>query len=133
MSFCEDELDERLTDSFEGVAVDVLHVVADGVPRRTEAALRTVGVVVDDVDTGDVGCLIDRHVVVGDVASLLVDEEAAVTGRLGGLSNLLDDAAGVLHGVALAIETSTLATHHVEQDGVAVVGAAAVGSPILSP
>ena len=62
----ENELDEGLTDSLKGVAVNVLHVIVDGMPRGSEATLFAIRIVINDIDTGDMSLLIDRQMVVSD-------------------------------------------------------------------
>ena len=48
-----------MTDSLKGVSVDMLHIVVDGVPGRTETALLTSGIVGNNVDARDVVAITD--------------------------------------------------------------------------
>ena len=59
-----------MADSLEGVAVDMSHVVVDGMPRGTEGTLGTVRIIGDDIDAGDFRHTIDGDVVVGDAHTL---------------------------------------------------------------
>ena len=89
-------------------------------PRRSEAALFAVRIVVDDVDARDVSLLVDGDVVVRDTTPILGREEAAIASSAGSLPHLFHDRAGILQGIVLMIELRPLATHHVEQDGIVV-------------
>jgi hypothetical protein len=126
-------LDEGLSDSLEGVAVDMGHVVVDGVPGGTEGTLGTVGVVRDDVDAGDLRHTVDRQMVVCDTYSLSRREETAKANDLRSTPHLVDDAAGILKGLLFLIELRTLASHHVEEDAVTgrVTIDVGIGSPVL--
>ena len=126
-------MDKRLADSFQGVSIDVLHIVVDGMPCGAERTLATVGVAGDDVDAGNAGHLVHRTVVVGDGATELVGEETGVATGVGGVPYTLDNLCGILHGDTLAIEAGTLSTHHVEEDAIARLVAVAVemGRPVL--
>ncbi len=73
--FAEEDLDEGLADGLEGVGVDVVHVIVDGVPRGAEGTLFTVGIVGDDVDTGDLRHAVDGDMIVCDASSLAGGEE----------------------------------------------------------
>ena len=126
-------MDERLTDGLEGGAVDVLHVVADGVPRRTEVALIAVGIVGDDVDARNLGNGVDWCMVVGDVGTGLVGEHAAEAYHLGSTPYTVGHIRGVLHRHAFFEEHGALTAYHVEQDAITgfVTGDMGIGSPVL--
>ena len=109
-----------MTNGLQRVLVDMLHVVADGMPCRTEAALLTVGVVVDDVNTGDAGFLVDGDMVVSNTASRIVDEQASVACGTSGLPYLLNDTTGILHGERFAVELGTLSANHVQEDTILI-------------
>ncbi len=89
-------LHNGLADGLEGVAVDVVHVVDDSVPRGTEGALLTVGIVGDDVDAGDAGLLVHGDMVVGDTTAITSEEETLETHYLGSTPHLADDLGGIL-------------------------------------
>ena len=126
-------MDKGLADSLEGVAVDMSHVVVDGVPGGTERTLGAVRIIRDDIDAGDLRHTIDRDMVVGDANTLSRWEETAKTYDLRSTPYLIDDAARILKGLLFLIELRTLASHHVEED--AITGLVAVnmgiGCPIL--
>jgi len=104
-----------LSHGLERVLVDVVHVIGEGVPRRSERALGAVGVVGNDIDTGYLGHLIHGHMVVGDHASRLLGEVRPVAGLARRAPNLLHNLGGILHGQALLIELCALSAHHIEQ------------------
>ena len=125
-------MDDGLSDGFQRVFVDVLHVVVDGVPCGSEAAGGAVGIEGDDVDGGDAGGLVERHVVVGDIAAFTVGEVAGIAGCLGGCPHFVDDGIGVLHGHAFFEELGAFASDHVEEDAVTgFVALGQVGSEML--
>lgn len=105
------------------------HIVVEGVPGGTEAALLAVGVVGDDVDAGDVGHGVHRDMVVGDATALGHGEAAAVAHHSGGSPNLVDDVLGIVFRHALLIELRTLSAYHIEQDAVARLVARRVEVP----
>ena len=96
------------------------HVVVDGVPCGTEAALLAGGVIGDDVDAGYLGHGVDGLVVVGDIGAGLVGEHAAEAYHLGGSPHTVDNAGGVLQRQAFFIERGALTANHVEQDAIAI-------------
>jgi hypothetical protein len=126
-------LDEGLADSLEGVAVDMSHVIVDGMPGRTEGTLGTVGIIGDDIDAGDLRHTIDGDMVVGDANTLSRREETAKTYDLRSTPDLIDDAAGILKGLLFLIELRTLATHHIKEDTITglVTIHVGIGSPVL--
>ena len=67
-----------MANGFEGVAVDMVHVVMDGVPCGTERTLLAVGIEGDDVDSGNISLFVDRDMVIGDLAAPLHGEVVAV-------------------------------------------------------
>ena len=111
-------MDDGLPDGEERVLVDVGHIVVEGVPGGTEAALLAVGVVGDDVDAGDVGHGVHGDMVVGDATAFGHGEEAAVAHHSCGLPYLVDDVLGIIIRHALLIKLCALSAHHVEQDAV---------------
>ena len=113
-------MNQGLTDGLEGGAVDMGHVVVDGVPCGTEAALLAGGVIGDDVDAGYLGHGVDGLVVVGDIGAGLVGEHAAEAYHLGGSPHTIDNAGGVLQRQAFLIERGALTANHVEQDAITI-------------
>ena len=77
--FRKQHLNERLTYGLQRVFVDVLHVIADGVPCRTERALCAIGIIRYDVDGGDVGFLIHGNMIVGDISAISFREETSIS------------------------------------------------------
>ena len=110
----------RLANGLESVLVNMGHVVVDGVPCGTEAALLAGGVIGDDVDAGYLGHGVDRLVVVGDIGAGLVGEHAAEAYHLGGSPHTVDNAGGVLQRQTFFIERGALTANHVEQDAIAI-------------
>lgn len=82
-------------DELEGVGVDFVELVVEGVPVGDEAA---VGGVLDDVDHGDACYLVDVEVVVEDGVGLLVEEDVGVAEAGGGVPKFVGDAWGVVAG-----------------------------------
>ena len=72
-------LNERLSNGLQRASVNMLHIVVDGVPGGTKAALHAVGVVGDDVDAGNAGHLVHRTMIIGDATAFVLWEETAVT------------------------------------------------------
>ena len=126
-------MDEGLADSLEGVAVDMVHIVVDGVPRRTKGTLGAVGIIGDDVDAGDLRHTIDRDMVVGDAHTLSRREETAKTYDLRSTPDLIDDVTGILKGLLFLIELRALTTHHIKEDTISglVTIHMGIGSPVL--
>ncbi len=75
----------------------MLHVVIDGVPRRTKAALLAVGIVIDDINTGNACLFVDGNVVVGDATTILIGEGAAVACCVGSLPDTFNDVTRIVH------------------------------------
>ena len=125
---------ECLPDGLEGGAIDVGHIVIDGMPRRTEAALLARGVIGDDVDAGDLSHRVNGDMIIGNATALALGEETSVTHGLCRTPHLIDDAAGIMERHLFLIELRTLASHHIEEDAVAVllgIGLWDIGSPVL--
>ena len=91
----EEHLYEGLAYGLESVAVYVLHVVVDGVPRGTKGAGLAVGIVGNDVDAGNLCLLVDGQVVVGDLASLVFGKETAISCYAGCCPHLAYHATGI--------------------------------------
>ena len=126
-------MDEGLADSLEGVAVDMVHIVVDGVPGGAEGTLGAVGIIRNDIDAGDLRHTIDGDMVVGDAYTLTRREETAKTYDLRSTPDLIDDAARILKGLLFLIELRALATHHVEEDAITglVTIHMGIGCPVL--
>ena len=126
-------MDEGLADCLEGVAVDMGHIVVDGVLGGTERTLGAVKIIRDDIDAGDLRHTIDRDMVVGDANTLSRWEETAKTYDLRSTPYLIDDAARILKGLLFLIELRTLATHHVEENAITglVTIHVGIGCPVL--
>ena len=99
----------------------MLHVVVDGVPRRTERTLLAIGIVIDDVNTGNASFLVDGNMVVCDATAVFVWEDAAIASGVGRLPYTLHNVAGIEYRVGLAIKLCTLATNHIKQDAELIV------------
>lgn len=123
----------RLSDGFQGVAVDVLHRVVHGVPERAERVRGMSGIVVDDVDTRDAAQSVYVDVVVHHFGSVLLYEVGSITQLLGFLPNLLHFRTGCAGRIGFIMEGGTLTAYHVEQDTVASVVAVDVrgAGPVL--
>ena len=67
------ELHDGLTDCPQHLRVDVLHGVVRGVPVRSEGIV-AIGIIRNDVDGGNHGNFVHRHMVVGDVSAGLLRE-----------------------------------------------------------
>ena len=91
----------------------------DGMPGRTEAALFAVGVIVDDVDTGDAGHLVDRHMIVGDTAPVFLRETTALAGYGSRFPHTLHHVVGIVLGISLLIEAGSLTAHHIQENAIA--------------
>src|SRR3712207_9418035 len=96
----------------------MVHIIGQRMPRRSEAALLTIGVIRDNIDGRNTGHLIDGNVVVGDRSAVALGEIARVAGLTGGLPYLLYYLRSVLHRHLLTIELSALPANHIEQDTV---------------
>jgi hypothetical protein len=96
----------------------MIHVVMDGVPRRTEATLSAVGVIVDDVDAGDAGDFIHRTVIISNSASIFQREIATIACCGCTLPDTLYYVIGIILGIAFLIETSALTAYHIEEDAI---------------
>ena len=55
---CINHLHHGLSDGLEHILVDIIHIIGERVPGGSEGALLAGGIVGDDVDTGDFGCLV---------------------------------------------------------------------------
>ena len=93
----------------------MLHIVIDGMPGGTKGTLFAIGIVVDDVDTGNAGLLVDGHMVVSHTTAVLVWEGAAIASGIGCLPYTLHDVAGIVHGVGLTVELGTLPTYRAHE------------------
>ena len=124
-------MDEGLTHSLEGVAVDMGHIVIDGVPRRAEGTLGTVRIIGDDIDAGDLRHTIHGQMVVSDATTFTSREETAKAYDLRSTPHLIDDAAGIAKGELFLIELRTLTTNHIEKD--AITGLVTIHVGISSP
>ena len=126
-------MDEGLTDGLKGVAVDMGHIVIDGVPRRAEGTLGTVRIIGDDIDAGDLRHTIHGQMVVSDTYTFSCGEETAKAYNLRSTPDLIDDAARILKGLLFLIELRTLATHHVEENAITglVTIHVGIGCPVL--
>ena len=118
----EEHLNDRLAYALQGVKVDVLHVIVDGVPRGTETTLFAFGIERNDVDARNVGHGVHRDMVVGDVLTVAVGEHTAIAYHAGGGPHLFYNLRGILLRETLLIETGSLTAHHVEQDAEAITG-----------
>ena len=78
-----------LSYGLERVLVDMLHIVVNGVPGRTEPALLTVGIEGNDINGWDTCLCIDGRMVVGDILPAAVGEIAAEAHHLGGCPHLI--------------------------------------------
>ena len=116
----EEHLYEGLAYGLESVAVYVLHVVVDGVPRGTEGASLAVGIVGNDVDAGNLCLLVDGQVVIGDVVALVLGKETGEACHAGCVPYLAYHLGRIVERHTLLIEAGALATNHVEKDAVAV-------------
>ena len=126
-------MDEGLTHSLKGVAVDMGHIVVDGVPRRTEGTLGTVRIIGDDIDAGDLRHTIHGQMVVSDTYTFSCGEETAKAYNLRSTPHFINDATGIAKGLLFLIELRTLTTHHIEKDAIPGLVTIHVGisSPVL--
>ena len=117
----------------ESVEGDVVHVVADGMPRGTETALLTIGIIGNNVDTWNLGHRVDGQMVVGDITALLLGEQAAIAYFLGGTPHFINNLSCILKRHGFLKEMRTFATNHVEEDAVSrlIVFDMGMGCPIL--
>ena len=88
-----------------------------GVPRCAEAVRAVYKG--DDVDGGDTGDFVHRHVVVLRPAAFLLQEIFACACQCGGFPGAQHDVAGIAQRNAFVAEAGIFAAHHVEQDAVA--------------
>ena len=93
--FRKKNLYQRLANSLEGVTVDMVHIVVDGMPCRTEAALFAGGILGDDIDAGNLCHLVHGDMVVGDATTFFHGEHAAEAHHLSRAPYLIDDATGI--------------------------------------
>ena len=117
-------------DGLHGAGLDGVEVVGEGVPEWEEAA---VGVVLDDVDGGYVGDLVDVEVVVEDGVGWLVNEGGSRAYGGCGAPDFVDERGCVAAAYLLFGEAWLGGADHVEEYAVngAVVGAVGVLDPVL--
>ena len=109
------------------------HIIIDSVPGGAEAALGAIRIVRDNVDARNLGHTVDGDMVIGNPATRLLGEEAAVTYDLSSAPNTVDNIAGILKRHTFLIELGALATNHIEEDTIAgfVALDMRIGGPVL--
>src|SRR5690554_4111790 len=92
------------------------------------------GLVLDDVDTGNLPVLVNVHMVVDNHAALAVIELVAVAQLAGDAPDVIDQARGHLQTVLFPVKLGVGGAHHVEQDAKAgvVVALVRVFAPVLT-
>src|SRR5690554_1156781 len=92
------------------------------------------GLVLNDVDTGNLAVLVNVHMVVDNHAALAVIELVAVAQLAGDAPDVIDQARGHLQTVLFAVKLGVGGAHHVEQDAKAgvVVALVRVFAPVLT-
>ena len=129
----EEHLYEGLAYGLESVAVYVLHVVVDGVPRGTEGAGLAVRIIRYDVDARNLGLLVDWQMVVGNRVALVIREETAEACHTGSSPHFANYVGSIVKRHALLIESGSFATHHVEKDAITIGGGRFLCGILLCP
>ena len=110
-------MEDSLADRFQRLAVDVVHVIPLRMPIFGKSFL-SIWIVVDNVYARDPETTDDVLVVVGDGASVGIDEIFSITEITGGAPHHLNDGCRGTDGLVFLEEGRAAPADHVEQDAI---------------
>lgn len=98
---------------FQGVAINSVHIILQGVPVFVESGFLTA---LDDVDSGNTCIAVNKKVVVRYGAPSFFYEIPSVTQVVGCVPYLPVDAFGKFFGIAFVEEGGVFGPHHVKKN-----------------